>query len=237
MDKSATHPSGLEINFNEAAHKYTDSLGRVYTSVTTLVHQYTQPFDTAKISKAYAQKHGMDPKDVVAMWDAERDRSCEQGTATHLMLENYINTGDTTGMSDRAKPGVEIIDAIKLRGFDITSEKMIFSPSSKIAGTIDFIGTKAGSVVLLDWKTNKEIKTKGFKGAKMRAPFDELDDCNLNHYTLQLSIYECLLRNEGYVAPDVKCERILIHMTGTEAVVIAVPYLGDLAQRVINYSS
>ena len=46
----------------------------------------------------------------------------------------------------------------------------------------------------MDYKTNKEIKTEGFKNyegitQKMLFPLNHLDDCNLNHYTLQLSLY------------------------------------------------
>lgn len=42
--------------------------------------------------------------------------------------------------------------------------------------------------------TNKEIKSQGFKNyegitQKLLYPLNHLDDCNLNHYTIQLSIY------------------------------------------------
>jgi hypothetical protein len=52
----------------------------------------------------------------------------------------------------------------------------------------------------MDWKTNKEIKTKsGFdtktkNTAKMLYPLGNLDDCNYYHYTLQLSTYAWMIQ-------------------------------------------
>jgi len=48
-----------------------------------------------------------------------------------------------------------------------------------------------------DWKTNKKLNfTNGFD--RMQYPVDHLDDCNWEHYKLQLSYYIHILEQYGY---------------------------------------
>ena len=44
--------------------------------------------------------------------------------------------------------------------------------------------------LLIDWKTNEEISKSSFGGKKMFGPCYNLQDCNFNHYSLQLEIYK-----------------------------------------------
>ena len=51
-------------------------------------------------------------------------------------------------------------------------------------------------------KTNKEIKEKGFTNwegitSKMYKPVSHLDDCNLKHYNLQLSLYAYIIKKHN----------------------------------------
>ena len=45
----------LDLYFNEKLHKYTDSRGIVYTSMTTVIGKYEVKFDTEKMSKIVTQ--------------------------------------------------------------------------------------------------------------------------------------------------------------------------------------
>lgn len=63
-----------------------------------------------------------------------------------------------------------------------------------ICGQSDLVEVIDGVVHITDYKTNKEIRSTSFKdweglSQKMNPPVSHLDDCNLNHYNLQLSIY------------------------------------------------
>ena len=71
---------------------------------------------------------------------------------------------------------------------------MVYLKSIGLCGQADLVEVVNGYVNILDYKTNKEIKEKGFTNwegitSKMYNPVNHLDDCNYNHYTLQLSIY------------------------------------------------
>ena len=50
----------------------------------------------------------------------------------------------------------------------------------------------------MDWKTNKEIKFKAFRGEKGFGPLDAIENCNFKHYSLQLCTYLNIVREEGY---------------------------------------
>lgn len=68
---------------------------------------------------------------------------------------------------------------------------------------------------IITHNTNKEIKKKGGydtatrSTVKMKYPLNNLDDCNYNHYTLQLSTYAWMVQqlNPDYIIKDL----ILIH--------------------------
>jgi hypothetical protein len=78
------------IYFDEALHKYTDDLGQVYTSCTTMLGHFENKFDTEKMSKICAGKgmyKGMTPADVKTQWKKVNKESCDKGTAKHNFLE------------------------------------------------------------------------------------------------------------------------------------------------------
>ena len=76
----------------------------------------------------------------------------------------------------------------------IYPEHMVYLKSAGICGQSDLVEVANDEVHITDYKTNKEIKTESFKNwegvsQKMSFPLTHLDDCNYNHYALQLSIY------------------------------------------------
>ena len=79
------------LYFKEEGHKYSDSLGNSYTSVTTLIHDNYVP----KFNKKYwlhkkAKELGISEKQLEAQWKAITDEACSRGTATHNGIEDAI---------------------------------------------------------------------------------------------------------------------------------------------------
>ncbi|MBO4303530.1 MAG: hypothetical protein J6A21_02990, partial [Lentisphaeria bacterium] len=93
----------------------------------------------------------------------------------------------------------------------VEPEKLVFSPRFFVAGSIDLLIRKAPKCyLLLDWKKVKELSYRSFDGKKGIHPATEnLFDCNFIHYSLQLSIYEQILRLEHYIEPDARVEKFL----------------------------
>ena len=78
--------------FEEQAHKYTDTLGNEYRSVTTLIGDYYNHFDADYWAHKKAREQGKSEKQIRAEWDRIKDEACERGTATHNGIEDAIKS-------------------------------------------------------------------------------------------------------------------------------------------------
>lgn len=76
--------------FEEEGHKYNDTMGNEYLSVTTLIHDYYNNFDAAYWAHKKAREQGKSEKAIIAEWDRIRDEACSRGTKTHNGLEDAI---------------------------------------------------------------------------------------------------------------------------------------------------
>lgn len=78
------------LYFEEEGHKYTDSLGHSYKSVTTLIHDYVQPFDEKYWLHKKSRELGISEKALKKQWTDITKEACERGTITHNGLEDAI---------------------------------------------------------------------------------------------------------------------------------------------------
>lgn len=187
---TATHPAGLTIYFDQKYHVYFDEFGFRYLSGTQFVKRYKQPFDDEAMAikcshNPNSKWYDIDPALIMQAWRKSANSACELGTEIH----NYIETGkkskEILAPYKQAKNALNY--ATRLYG-EPRKEVIVFSPRHLIAGTIDALFDSA----IVDWKTNAEIKQKN-PFQKMLTPFDELDDCNFNHYALQLNLYRYIV--------------------------------------------
>lgn len=79
------------LYFKEEGHCYTDTLGRGYSSVTTLLHDnYVPKFDKKYWLKKKSKELGMSEKALEQQWIDITKEACERGTATHNGIEEAI---------------------------------------------------------------------------------------------------------------------------------------------------
>ena len=78
--------------FDEGPHKYNDTLGNEYRSVTTLIGDYYNHFDADYWAHKKAREQGKSEKQIRAEWDRIKDEACERGTATHNGIEDAIKS-------------------------------------------------------------------------------------------------------------------------------------------------
>ena len=138
---------------------------------------------------------------------------------------------------------------------------MVYLKSASICGQADRVEVVNGFVNVYDYKTNKEIKVESYinwEGVsdKMLDPLSHLDDCNLNHYNIQLSLYMyIILKHNPRLKPgkliiehikfkeagkDAYDNRVVFYDTFGEPVVEEVvqydlPYLKSEVINIINY--
>lgn len=194
--------------FEPETHSYisTESNTR-WISVTTLIGQFKQPFNAKQIAEKTSRStkskwYGMKPDEIQKAWKAEADRACDLGTWYHNEREQdllSVNTIVQQGVELPVIPPIYDGDGRKMApsqklGDGIYPEHFVYLKSAGVCGQSDLVEVVNGKVYITDYKTNKEIKTASFKNwegisQKMNAPVSHLDDCNYNHYNLQLSLY------------------------------------------------
>lgn len=217
----------MSIVFNAEDHSYVsleeDNIN--WVSVTTLVSQFKEPFDAKAISEKVSKNkkskwYGMKPKEIQDAWNGESERALELGTFYHNQREY-----DLCSLASIEKEGVPlpVYSPIEKEGIKyapdpkltegVYPEHMVYLKSAGICGQSDLVEVVNGKVNIIDYKTNKEIKTESYVNwegisKKMLHPVNNLDDCSFNHYALQLSIYMYIILKHN---PKLKPGEIYIH--------------------------
>jgi ATP-dependent exoDNAse (exonuclease V) beta subunit len=216
------------IKFFEKDHHYEIDGERAAMSVSQLISKYEKPFDN-NIAHMVAKKNGRLVEDVLWDWDFNKDYSCHKGSEFHLMVEQFFQRRTIPIDKEaiiafyRKKQNDYHTDeqvtkyynemAILIRNFKnfyewwkqdhilLKSEFVIGDKDTKICGTIDNLSynKKTKKLALFDYKTNKEIKRKGFKNETMLSPINNIPKCELGKYSLQLWLYKLILqKNTGF---------------------------------------
>ena len=185
---------------------------------------------------------------ILDAWDEENRKSCERGTKIHSDLENslYGKRRDIDLAKYQIGGKFECIkdyNELDLE-YGVYPEYLIHRVSEdgklRIAGQIDLLVKKGNKIIIADYKTNKEIKTKSFydknkkTSEKMKYPLNNLDDVNYWHYTLQLSTYAWMIQK---LNPDFEIEDlVMIHFDHNDNMTIYhLPYLKDEVIRMLNH--
>lgn len=219
----------MSVIFKPQNHSY-ESLDPAesikWTSVTKFVSMFKQPFDpvaqSIKSSKNKKSKwYGIPPEEIQKHWAAEGERAVTNGSFYHDEREADLLQIDTIQRQGVNVPIVKPIvmhDGIKHAPVQrlvegIYPEHFVYLKSAGLCGQSDRVEVVRGVVDVIDYKTNKEIKKESFKNwegisQKMTGPCSHLDDCNFNHYSLQLSAYMYMILKHN---PLYKPGKILIH--------------------------
>jgi ATP-dependent exoDNAse (exonuclease V) beta subunit len=216
------------LRFTPHDHSYTSISPEDTTkwiSVTSFIGNFKQPFDADKIaektSKSRKSKwYGMTPEEIKQAWTNEALRATTLGTWYHNCRESDICSLETM---ERHGSTVPIFKPIEIDGTKFSPnqkltdgvypEHMVYLKSAGLCGQSDLVEVIGGEVHITDYKTNKEIKTEGFTNwegitTKMNSPVSHLDDCNVNHYALQLSLYMYIILKHN---PRLKPGILTIH--------------------------
>uniref|UniRef100_A0AAU8MK32 Exonuclease V n=1 Tax=Geladintestivirus 2 TaxID=3233134 RepID=A0AAU8MK32_9CAUD len=79
------------LYFKEEGHKYNDSNGNSYSSVTTLIHDnYVPKFNKAYWLRKKSKELGITAKQLAKQWQDITDEACTRGTITHNGIEDAI---------------------------------------------------------------------------------------------------------------------------------------------------
>ena len=187
--------------FDPIKHQYTFE-GTPFISVTKYISRFHKKFDSDFWSKKKAEERGVDQQEILNEWKELNDRANFIGTSTHNWIENYFNREYQTLPTD-----LDVIDRINkfnkifathlYKLTPIKFEQRVFSKKWKIAGMVDALFLYKDSLLILDYKTNKDFTVDNKYDEKLLQPFEDQDKCHLTEYSIQLSLYSLILKEAG----------------------------------------
>ena len=192
-----------KVEFCEDSHTYHVDGEKMKISVSGLVDRAFEAFDAEAVirsnlplwrqlthSQYYHTAISMSPDEAVAHiaagWAKRGEDARNRGTLFHKSAEEHIKGGQENAQVK------EFIERKQLK--PVASEFVVFAPELGVAGTIDALFEDSdGKLVLLDWKTSKDIddRTHGKKGIGVAESYD---DSKVHRYSLQLALYAALLK-------------------------------------------
>ena len=267
----------MSIYFNAEDHSYKSKNPEddiKWCSVTTVVSSLKKPFDAKKVSEKVSKKqkskwYGIDPEVIQEIWANEAKRATDLGTFYHNQREDDIcalASMERENTTVPVIPPLELVNGIKYAPSQklqagIYPEHMVYLKSAGICGQSDLVEVVNGKVNIIDYKTNKEIKTESFvnregMSERMLHPVSHLDDCNFNHYALQLSIYMYIIikHNPKLLPGTIYIHHVIFEVEGEdkwgypiakkdengdpivkEVIPMKVPYLYDEVIAIMNH--
>lgn len=229
-----------DFKFFAEDHHYEYKGKRVGISVTTFIHEYANEFNEQEMAEKSATKYNKSINEILNEWHYKRDFSCDKGTTIHEYIQSLFSGNKYRKLTfDKSKEYLDAVDKCQRQADNfyndykdrlehLADEYTVGSDEYNIASNIDhlFINKLTGGLILVDYKTNKEMSgynKKPYKKA-MKVPLNHLNDDAYNHYKIQLSIYKYLV--EKYT--NLKFEEMFIvyfseNIENYE--IIPVPYL------------
>jgi len=199
------------IKYYDKPHKYYID-DKELTSVTTFIGGFKEKFDEEYWSKKKAKERGITQKEILAEWKNKALTSTEKGTAFHEYAENYLTNrifpfpqeqidnvlGEGNDVKERFDKLVILFEEFYKQSYGrlipIRAELVVGDKELGICGMVDqlFFNEKSGKLEIWDWKTNKKIDRNN-RWQQFKEPVSHLDVCELNTYSLQLSLYKYII--------------------------------------------
>ena len=238
-----------DFQFFEEGHYYECKGKRVGISVTRLIEEYANEFNTQEMAEKVANKENKSVEDILAEWKYKADFACAKGSTCHEYVQNIWNdTKWKPDWFDRSDDYIQAVEKIKTQAIKfyqdyeehlehLIDELPIGSEEYDIASCVDhlFYNKLTGGLVLVDYKTNSLMSgyNKKAYSKKMKVPLNHLNDDSLHHYHIQLSIYKYLI--EKYTGLKVD-EMFIVYMSENieNYEIIDIPYLKEEEEKILE---
>lgn len=214
----------MQLIFKEDGHQYISDDLINWTSVTKVVENYCISFDESNQALISSQNvnskwFGLDPQAIRSLWKAENIRSTDAGSWVHNKFEKQVlslRVKEWMGKKLPVRPPTfrmgDKLATEQVLEDGVYPEHLLYNEKLHICGQSDIVIVCDGFVHIIDYKTNKKLEMQGYgwkygSPSMMLSPVSHLEDCNFNHYVLQLGIYMrlVLLKN-----PQLKPGKIII---------------------------
>ena len=237
------------ITLEPIEHKYINDQkpNMVYKSVTTVLGEYKEPFDTEYHAQRVADRRGTTKEAIIAEWEETNKQANIYGTEVHAILERlllapnnlYSPRDDFERTIIRAFKNVIEEEGLGILGNKGTKPEYIMSlelsENIGIAGTSDIIeDLNKNNFNVWDFKTNKRFNYDNQYDNYLHFPLNHLCECQYNDYAIQISTYGLMYEREtgkkfnrgGLLYYDKICEMFKL---------IPVPYMKKEAEQMIEH--
>lgn len=221
-----------KIKFIEQSHQYLTTEGdQELVSVSKFTDSFKEKQDWDKIAQRVATKQTKagiptTKADVMAKWDNKRDKAAAVGTLFHAIRENalieenapvFYGKECTKAICHTTPTAKYSIPINELQNNTVYPELMIYDEEHMLCGQADKIIVLDNKIHVWDYKTDAEIKFKGYSSewksaTKLKAPLSHLEECNGVVYSIKMSLYMYMLwkANKGRFLPG---DLIIEHVT------------------------
>ena len=196
-----------DFKFFEQDHHYEYKGKRVGISVTKLIEDYTNEFDSQAVAEKVAIRDNKSVQEVLDEWEYKNKFACAKGSTCHEIAQSqWSGKGFIYDYFDSSSEYIKAVGKItkqadnfhedyKDRLEHLADEFVIGSEEYDLASAIDhlFINKLTGGLVLVDYKTNSDIYKNERYAKDMKVPLNHLKDTTLVHYAIQLSIYKYIV--------------------------------------------
>jgi len=242
-----------DFKFFPEDHHYEFKGKRVGISVTRLIEDYANEFDSQNIASMVASRDGKTVTEVLKEWEYKNKFACSKGHNGHNFAQSpWSGEVYVEEQFDDSEAYIQALEKIKgqARQFHedykdtldhLYDEFVVGSEEYDIASAIDhlFINKLTGELVLVDYKTNSILKGYNDDGKNkryikpMKVPLQHIDDVTIEHYYIQLSIYKYLL--EKYTNLKVE-EMFIVYFSENidNYEIIEIPYLKNEVEEILE---
>lgn len=163
--------------------------------------------------------------EIIEKWEKNGEDARNRGTEAHLQMELWLNSEPVRLDDGEVIVGLNFIQKClaPIGAKAYRTEWTIYGEEENVAGCIDgALIMPDNSLFLVDWKRSEKLETKMFGYRNMRAPLNNLEDCDGCGYALQLSLYQYII--EKYYGMRVS-GRALASIHPEKPFTTATPYL------------
>ncbi len=242
-----------DFKFFPEDHHYEFKGKRVGISVTRLIEDYANEFDSQNISAMVASRDGKTVTEVLKEWEYKNKFACSKGSNGHNFAQGLWSGEEYVEQPfDDSEAYIQTLEKIKgqARQFyedykdtleHLYDEFVVGSEEYDVASAVDhlLINKLTGELVLVDYKTNSILKGYNDDGKNkryikpMKVPLQHIDDVTIEHYYIQLSIYKYLL--EKYTNLKVE-EMFIVYFSENidNYEIIEIPYLKKEVELILE---
>jgi hypothetical protein len=214
------------ITFYDDKHSYKiDGQPSAKVSVTGLVNTVKEPFDEEKWAGIKGKELGFTPEQMKLLWKKNNQMATYQGSTLHNYIDNFYQNKVKPYDRDLAKAILGEVLHDKMYGnlkvlvkqfmnfyndtkdyiLPVKNEFVVGDlEDTRICGMLDMLAynTETEKYEILDFKTNKRFSLVSEYEKKLQYPVQHLDECELNIYSLQLSLYKIFIQKYAKIEID-----------------------------------